>query len=266
LVSPEIGIDEELKKDILGARNKILFVEGSETSLDKALYSLIFPEVTIVPKASCRDVIHSVKSIRNTETIHRLEAWGIIDNDGRTPDEIQTLNDRGINTLECFSVESIYYHPQIIEIIAKNHCDNIGGDPDQIIQEAKTAAFEAIPKQIDRLCAKVVEKSVRENLLNQLPSLKDIKNGKPVNINLDVASMHNNECEKLNKALAEKDLNTIISRYPIRETNALNEIVDKLKFRDSYQTITIRGAFCGEFAEFSSALALIAGFAPHPHP
>lgn len=40
LVLPEAEIDDELRKDILGARRKLLFVEGAEQSLDKPLYSL----------------------------------------------------------------------------------------------------------------------------------------------------------------------------------------------------------------------------------
>jgi ABC-type lipoprotein export system ATPase subunit len=44
-------IDDDLKKDILGARNKIVFVEGEkEKSLDTPLYGLLFPNVSIIAK------------------------------------------------------------------------------------------------------------------------------------------------------------------------------------------------------------------------
>ena len=46
-------VDEFLKRDLLGARRKILFVEGTESSLDKPLYSLIFPMVSVIPKGNC---------------------------------------------------------------------------------------------------------------------------------------------------------------------------------------------------------------------
>ena len=50
LVPPENEIDDDLKKDILGARRKILFIEGTERSLDKPLYSLVFLNVSVVVK------------------------------------------------------------------------------------------------------------------------------------------------------------------------------------------------------------------------
>ena len=49
-LSPDMPIDDFLKRDLLGARRRILFVEGTEHSLDKSLYSLIFPMVSVIPQ------------------------------------------------------------------------------------------------------------------------------------------------------------------------------------------------------------------------
>jgi hypothetical protein len=57
-------IDDNLKKDILGARRKLLFIEGTEHSLDKPLYALVFLNTSVVAKSSCRDVEHAVFGIR----------------------------------------------------------------------------------------------------------------------------------------------------------------------------------------------------------
>jgi ABC-type cobalamin/Fe3+-siderophores transport system ATPase subunit len=46
------AIDDDLKRTILGERRKIVFVEGVEHSLDKPLYSLLFPNASIVAKAT----------------------------------------------------------------------------------------------------------------------------------------------------------------------------------------------------------------------
>ena len=59
-------IDEDLKRDILGARRKMLFVEGVEGSLDMPLYSIVFPNVSVIPKGSTREVESVVSAIRNT--------------------------------------------------------------------------------------------------------------------------------------------------------------------------------------------------------
>jgi hypothetical protein len=50
VVPPGAEIDETLKRDLLGARRKMLFVEGTTRSLDAPLYSLLFPQVSVIPK------------------------------------------------------------------------------------------------------------------------------------------------------------------------------------------------------------------------
>ena len=46
----DCSIDDSLKRDLLGARRGILFVENTERSLDKMIYALLFPEVSVIPK------------------------------------------------------------------------------------------------------------------------------------------------------------------------------------------------------------------------
>ena len=81
-------LPEELKQTILGGRRRILFVEGVETSLDKTLYSLIFPMVSVIPKGSCHEVEQAVSGLRDGAGLHWLEVFGIVDGDGLDPGEI----------------------------------------------------------------------------------------------------------------------------------------------------------------------------------
>ena len=69
-LSPEAPTHGELKRDILGARQKIIFVEGTASSLDGPLYILLFPQVSVIPKDSCRDVGQTVRSLRDAEEMH----------------------------------------------------------------------------------------------------------------------------------------------------------------------------------------------------
>ena len=84
VLPPDMRIDDELKRDIIGARKKIVFVEGAATSLDATLYSVLFPHVSVIPKSSCRDVEGAVRSLRGVEDTHWVQAWGIVDNDRRS--------------------------------------------------------------------------------------------------------------------------------------------------------------------------------------
>lgn len=114
LLPADSPFDETMKVDILGGRQKMIFIEGKAQSLDAPLYSLLFPQTSIMPKSSCRDVGYAVRGLRDAETNHWLKAWGIVDNDRRGEEKIKKLREFGIFALPHFSVEALYYHPEII--------------------------------------------------------------------------------------------------------------------------------------------------------
>ncbi|MER9348497.1 AAA family ATPase [Mesorhizobium sp. M0227] len=100
LLHSDAIIGDELKRDILGGRRKLLFVEGDDdTSLDKPLYSLVFPQVSVITKRSCRDVEHAVSGIRDAAELHWVQAFGVVDNDRRTAEKISALKRRGVYAL-----------------------------------------------------------------------------------------------------------------------------------------------------------------------
>src|SRR5690606_21719967 len=103
-------IPEWLWVDVIGARRKILFIEGNDrTSLDQPLYSLLFPAVSVRPLESCKDVIRAVEGLRAGEGIHRTRAFGLIDHDGMSAEQMRKVEDGGIYPLPIFSVESLIY-------------------------------------------------------------------------------------------------------------------------------------------------------------
>jgi len=235
LVPPEDEIDDDLKKDILGARRKILFVEGTERSLDKPLYSLVFPNVSVVAKSSCRDVEHAVCSIRDSGNLHWLSAFGIVDNDRRTEADINQLKEKGIYALSVFSVESIYYHPCVQHYVAQRHVIVTGGDATLRLGSAKTAAINAIRQHVQRLSERTAEKALREEFFRHLPRREEIASGNPINVSIDVGSFVTQECERLQNALDTDNLVEIISQYPVRETPALDKIAKELGFQNCEQ-------------------------------
>ena len=235
LIGTESNIDDDLKEEILGARRKILFIEGVEQSLDKPLYSLIFNNVSIVAKSSCRDVEHAVSGIREASDLHWLNVFGIVDNDRRTQDDIDRLKEKGVYAVSVYSVESIYYHPEIQRRIAERHEAVTGEDASTRLNSAKDAAIAAVTPHIQRLSERAVEKLIREEIFQNLPRRNEVASATPINISIDVASVVTEEQTHLQEALDAADLSTVISRYPIRETPALSEIAKKLGFQGRSQ-------------------------------
>lgn len=230
LLPAGLDLDEQIVRDILGSRRRILFVEGTEKSLDKSLYALIFPNVSIVAKESCREVEHVVGALRDATAVNWVRAFGIVDNDTRTAADIAMLKTKGVYAVSVFSVESIYYDGAIFARIAERQSAVDGVDAKSRIIGAQSAAIAAIAPHTLRLSRRAVEKDLRDRILRKLPGQPEIASGGHIIIDEDIDAIVSAEQGRLNGFIVAGDLSAIIARYPIRETPALAEITSKLGF------------------------------------
>jgi energy-coupling factor transporter ATP-binding protein EcfA2 len=235
LEQPPPVLDERLVGDILGAKRTLLFVEGTKLSLDLPLYALLFPKASVIPRASCRDVEQAVVGIRAAEGMHWLRAYGIVDGDARPGEELARLAERGVHVLRCYSIESVYYSPDLQRHVARRQAAVVDGDAEARLSEAKQAALRALKPHKQRLSERVAEKSVREAVFKLLPNRQEIATGTPIKVEIDVASAVQAEANRFETALAAGDLAELITRYPVRETPALAEIAVRLGFQNRSQ-------------------------------
>jgi len=236
LVSADSDVDDALKADILGQRRKMLFVEGDDKkSLDKPLYSLLFPEISIVPKKSCKDVETSVCGVRGSEQMHWLRAFGIVDNNARTEPDRDRLREKGVYALNMYSVESIYYDPEVQRCVAGRHAAVTGEYTERLMASALESAIDAVRPHATRLAEIRAEKQIREKVFAHLPTRASVSARTDARIDLDVASTVDIEIHAITEAIANSDLTALIQRYPLRETPALDRIAEKLGFQDRQQ-------------------------------
>ncbi|MGK9170551.1 AAA family ATPase [Inquilinus limosus] len=235
LIASEAEIDDELKKDILGGRRKLLFVEGTDRSLDKPIYSLIFPNVSVIAKSSCRDVEHAVSGIRSAKDLHWLQAFGIIDNDRRVQADIEQLRTKGVYAIPVFSIESIYYNLDIQKRVVLRHSRVLGTDAEQLLEGARVSALEALRPHIQRLSERGIEATIRQSLMSRLPRQSDISAAQPINVAIDIPAVVAAEVARLQQACDSGDLGFVIERYPVRETPVLGRIATHLGFRGREQ-------------------------------
>lgn len=224
-------IDDILKRDLLGARRKVLFVEGTERSLDKPLYSLIFPMVSVIPKGSCREVEGAVAGSRAGETFHWLRAFGIVDGDGYSPDEINAKRERGVYALPFYAVEAVYFHPEIIRRIAGRQAEVLGGDPNELTCRAIGRGVAAVAKHTERLSRSVAKKAVRKLVIDQIPNDDELLDGKDVLVSNQGLEIHAARKAELDNAVAANDWATILTLCSVRECDARNSVVVELGFR-----------------------------------
>ena len=224
-------VDDILKRDLLGARRKVLFIEGTEDSLDKALYSLVFPMVSIIPRGNCRDVERAVIGARAAEPLHWLQVFGIVDSDGLDATQIAAKRKRGVYALPYYSVEALYFHSEIIKRISSRQADLLGDDDTELAEMAITSGTDAIRSHTDRLCRTATKKALRESVMEQIPNDDRLLAGEKVEIANDAIAAHAERVARLEAAVAAGDWDTILTACSVRETNALDSISAKLGFR-----------------------------------
>jgi len=232
VLSSEVAVDEELKRDILGARRTIVFVEGDVQSLDKPLYALIFPSASVIAKGGCADVEHAVTGIRGTTDLHWIKAVGIVDGDRRSPADIARLEAKGVFPISVLAIEAVYYHTDIQRLVAERHSKLDGSDSALRLAAAKAEALKQIAPHVDRLSRRVAERAIRDEYLMRTPGKSQIDSQEWYSTVIHFASFTGREKTRLSAEIAAGALNDIIQHYPVRTTPALKAIADQLGFQD----------------------------------
>lgn len=144
------GLPSDLELEIMGSRRPVIFVEGTHSSFDYQLYSLLYPQHQIVPcEHGCQQVIESVCAFRKSERLHRADVYGIIDRDRRSKEQISSLSKKGIYVLEVAEVENLFLLEDVMSIVAKQM-----GLPQSSVEETKQYIIDIkFKNQVDSLVA-----------------------------------------------------------------------------------------------------------------
>lgn len=112
-------IPEALLYEIIGTRQKVLFVEGTKNSYDYYLYQEIYKTkgYHVISCGGCQEVIRLVKAKRTYEKLNAINVCGIVDRDFRTEGEISALQGDGIYCLDVAEVENLFVVPELLDIM-----------------------------------------------------------------------------------------------------------------------------------------------------
>ena len=229
VLEPNIQLPEELKYEILGSRKKILFVEGKSTgSLDTLLYTTLFPDISVIPKGSCEEVQKTVLGLRDSQDSHHVEAFGLIDRDDRTDDDVKNLSEKGIFALEVYAVESLYYCSDAIVAVADRQAESLDEDKGALFESANKEAIDVLKKHAERMAARRCERQVKETL-SKIPNWESIMENPTQSIEISINSPFPNELNHFNKLVEEGNLDKLVARYPVRESCAFETIAKSLR-------------------------------------
>lgn len=241
------SLTEDLKIAILGAREKILFVEGNSSSLDRQLYTTLFPNITVVAKGSSQEVEKSVRALRDTKSWHHVEVFGLIDRDNKNDAKVAALKGDNIFTLDTYSVESLYYCSESIKAVAHYQAEDFG-------MEAQTLSGEAIAKALsdlqkshikENLVCQQTNSQIQHYVRSQIPPIVvDTNNLEKisVDIKLEIPAYLRAAAKKYDDLVQAGDYDELIARLPLHKSNVLNNIAKSLKCHDrqDYQRTLLR--------------------------
>ena len=231
LLEPNAEVSEDVKRAILGSRRTVLFIEGTGNSLDKQIYEILFAKVSIVPTGNSTDVERATKGVRATEALTWVTAYGLVDADDRTFDQLEELKNAGIYGLNCYAVESLYYHPKMISQVAAKQAQVTGEDANELKNKALDAALTSIREHRDRMCARMIERKVKQKITKDLPDHEYIAKNAAFTRQVDLQSYLEQEYVKFDAFVTADDVGGLIARYPVRETPACQEIATQLGFK-----------------------------------
>ena len=218
-VPDETGFDEEIATLILGSRRPILFVEGTACSLDSTIFRCCFPDMTVIPRVSCEEVIHAVVTLRQNRVLTRVTCACIVDADDYQPDDIAILGQYGVSVLPVSEIENLVLPPAVSRAIAESEGygdqeleDRLTGLKDAVFQSLNSAA--AVEAVVVRYCRRRIDRLLKKIDLSDASTIQSItgtyvqKTGA-----INIVSIANSAKGRIEKALRDQDLLLLLANY-----------------------------------------------------
>jgi ABC-type transport system involved in cytochrome c biogenesis ATPase subunit len=218
-VPPGTGFSEELTTLILGSRRPVLFVEGTDTSLDLPFYRACYPAYTVIPRGSCEEVLHSVVTMRRNKDLTRVTCAGVVDADDYEPHEVKALADHGVAILPVSEIENLVVLPSVSRAILEH--EGYSGTSLQDRQSeiarkifATLTSADAIEDVVVRYCRRRIDRTLKRVDLSSSANESDLaaefaKHVGMVNINNIAQSRR----ERIRNAVKTGDLTSLLSIY-----------------------------------------------------
>ena len=176
LLTEKNELPKQMLTEILGSSKPYLFCEGTKASHDYHIYKALFGEkYTIIPSKGHIQVINNVKAVNELEDLNT--AYGIIDLDTLTENEIESYRKDKIEVLQFNEIEMLFFEDHIMETYMKNvHASKYNS----IIDEFKSKFFEEIEKNTGKIALTHIKKCVENYLskekIEEYTEIIDIKN------------------------------------------------------------------------------------------
>lgn len=199
LLTEENKLPKQMLTEILGSSKPYLFCEGTKVSYDYHIYKALFgEEYTIIPSEGHISVINNVKAVNELEGFNT--AYGIIDLDTLTEDEIESYKQEKIEVLPFNEIEMLFFEEHIMESFMKNvHAEKYNS----IINDFKSKFFKEVEENKKRIALAHIKKYVENYLLKEkikeYAEIKDIQNQLDNFFNFDIQELYSQKLNQINQ-------------------------------------------------------------------
>ena len=213
-------IPEKLRIDVLGARARLLYVEGTNASRDAALYSTVYKDWKIVSKGGSEKVIEAARALRSAAGFVWLQVAGLVDGDGRDAAEKARLRAQGIMALPVPTIENLFFLTSARACFVAADLQMRGGlafasrehSVGSVILAAAAADRDNI---IARRTLWLAQRAIASHPLR----VRDIRDSVVEEITVDVASIKATVKAEVDALIQDGNYRKIITRLPIKNTD-----------------------------------------------
>ena len=199
------------------------YVEGDKQSWDTKIYQKLFPDLLVEGKDNKDSVIKTARVLRESEHIHHIEVFGLIDRDCQDENEINSHVKKNIWVLEVYAVEALFFAPESIKAVASH------GGVSAKIATAMSGALNGLKQDpiAERMASYRASYLTDKEIDTHKPGRKNI-NGIGDEINPKIPILYKDELNCFRTHVKNNDWNALIRDYPIHKTPALNQIATTL--------------------------------------
>ena len=213
IINEDENLPDDLLIEVLGSRKPVVFVEGENGSYDVRLYRELLPNLLVIPRGSCTQVIQSVKALKANSQMHHLDVFGLIDRDRRVQVEIDKLEEDSIYVLNVAEVENLFCTREVLEIVSNRLARDAAAD----FETVSNTIFSRVQAELDTQVSLRVSGEVKFQLNMFDTSQKGAENINTAlqNLvtNIDVNQIYSDTYGSYNSVLQNKDYEKLLALY-----------------------------------------------------
>ncbi|WP_198960054.1 AAA family ATPase [Synechococcus sp. BO 8801] len=154
------ALPESLVLELVGNRKPVLFCEGERGGLDHSLYQLCYPSYHVVPRGSSEKVVESVKALNANPALHTLTAFGLVDRDHRSDDEIAALERHQVFSIPFAEIENLLCNEQVLSCVGQV----LARDPAETVRAVTEYVSRSLTAEIELQVTQSAARRIRYHL------------------------------------------------------------------------------------------------------